>query len=63
MLSRPEGTCPADQTSRFCFNAPLAGWYVPRADIEEAALIPVQGQTFCPYKGPPTRKPDDEAAN
>src|SRR5262245_56413276 len=26
-------------------------WYVPRADIEESALIPVEGQTFCPYKG------------
>jgi uncharacterized protein (DUF427 family) len=26
-------------------------WYVPRADIYESALTPVQGQTFCPYKG------------
>ncbi|HET6926214.1 MAG TPA: DUF427 domain-containing protein [Hyphomicrobiaceae bacterium] len=26
-------------------------WYVPRSDIEGAALIPVEGQTFCPYKG------------
>lgn len=26
-------------------------WYVPRADIEEAELKPVEGQTFCPYKG------------
>ncbi|WP_445165748.1 DUF427 domain-containing protein [Mycolicibacterium sp. Dal123E01] len=26
-------------------------WYVPRADIDESALIPVDGQTFCPYKG------------
>jgi len=26
-------------------------WYVPRADIEESALHPVEGQTFCPYKG------------
>jgi uncharacterized protein (DUF427 family) len=26
-------------------------WYVPRADIEEALLTPVEGQTFCPYKG------------
>ncbi|KIF76847.1 hypothetical protein QR77_29325 [Streptomyces sp. 150FB] len=26
-------------------------WYVPRADIDESALIPVEGQTFCPYKG------------
>ncbi len=26
-------------------------WYVPRADIDEAALAPVKLQTFCPYKG------------
>jgi uncharacterized protein (DUF427 family) len=26
-------------------------WYVPRADVDEAALIPADGQTFCPYKG------------
>lgn len=26
-------------------------WYVPRADIDEAALNPIDGQTFCPYKG------------
>jgi uncharacterized protein (DUF427 family) len=26
-------------------------WYVPRDDIDEAALTPVEGQTFCPYKG------------
>jgi len=26
-------------------------WYVPRADIDESALIAVEGQTFCPYKG------------
>ncbi|MFE7167846.1 DUF427 domain-containing protein [Streptomyces sp. NPDC057616] len=26
-------------------------WYVPRADIDETALTPVEGQTFCPYKG------------
>lgn len=26
-------------------------WYVPRADIDESALTPVEGQTFCPYKG------------
>ena len=26
-------------------------WYVPRADVDEAALTPVDGQTFCPYKG------------
>jgi uncharacterized protein (DUF427 family) len=26
-------------------------WYVPRADIDPTALTPVDGQTFCPYKG------------
>ncbi|WP_369386801.1 DUF427 domain-containing protein [Streptomyces sp. CG1] len=26
-------------------------WYVPRADIDERRLRPVEGQTFCPYKG------------
>ena len=26
-------------------------WYVPRADIDEAALSLVEHQTFCPYKG------------
>jgi uncharacterized protein (DUF427 family) len=26
-------------------------WYVPRADVDESALTPVDHQTFCPYKG------------
>jgi uncharacterized protein (DUF427 family) len=26
-------------------------WYVPRDDIDQTALEPVEGQTFCPYKG------------
>jgi uncharacterized protein (DUF427 family) len=26
-------------------------WYVPRMDVNEAALLPVERQTFCPYKG------------
>ncbi|WP_405484561.1 DUF427 domain-containing protein [Streptomyces sp. NBC_00009] len=26
-------------------------WYVPRADIDQIRLHPVDGQTFCPYKG------------
>jgi uncharacterized protein (DUF427 family) len=26
-------------------------WYVPRADIDQTALTPATGQTFCPYKG------------
>ena len=28
-----------------------ANWYVPRSDVDEGALTPVPGQTFCPYKG------------
>jgi uncharacterized protein (DUF427 family) len=26
-------------------------WYVPRADVDQAALTAAEGQTFCPYKG------------
>ncbi|HVW42114.1 MAG TPA: DUF427 domain-containing protein [Amycolatopsis sp.] len=26
-------------------------WYVPRQDIDAAALTEVEGETFCPYKG------------
>jgi uncharacterized protein (DUF427 family) len=26
-------------------------WYVPRADVDESALTPVDHKTFCPYKG------------
>jgi uncharacterized protein (DUF427 family) len=26
-------------------------WYVPLADVDQSALIPAEGQTFCPYKG------------
>jgi len=26
-------------------------WYVTRQDIDEKALIPAEGQTYCPYKG------------
>ena len=26
-------------------------WYVTRGDVVESALEPVEGQTFCPYKG------------
>jgi uncharacterized protein (DUF427 family) len=27
-----------------------ARWYVPRQDVDEKALVPAEGQTFCPYK-------------
>ena len=26
-------------------------WYVPRDDVDSSALVPAEGQTFCPYKG------------
>lgn len=26
-------------------------WYVPRDDVDQTALSPADGQTFCPYKG------------
>jgi uncharacterized protein (DUF427 family) len=26
-------------------------WYVPGADVDETAITPVDGRTFCPYKG------------
>ena len=26
-------------------------WYVPAADVDQSALTPALGQTFCPYKG------------
>jgi uncharacterized protein (DUF427 family) len=26
-------------------------WYIPRSDIDQSALTPVEHQTFCPYKG------------
>lgn len=29
----------------------VSRWYVPRADIDESALMFVEHQTFCPYKG------------
>jgi uncharacterized protein (DUF427 family) len=26
-------------------------WYVPREDVDDTVLTPIEGQTFCPYKG------------
>jgi uncharacterized protein (DUF427 family) len=26
-------------------------WYVPRIDIDDSSLKPIEGKTFCPYKG------------
>ncbi|WP_433559553.1 DUF427 domain-containing protein [Pseudonocardia xinjiangensis] len=36
-------------------------WYVPRTGIDESALTPVEGQTFCPYKGLASYYDIDEA--
>jgi uncharacterized protein (DUF427 family) len=34
-----------------CESGFATRWYVPREDLEEAALTPSATQTFCPYKG------------
>jgi uncharacterized protein (DUF427 family) len=35
-----------------CYESGFAPpWYVRRNDIAGSALEPVEGQTFCPYKG------------
>ena len=40
------------QRPRVLFESGYAPrWYVPRADVDDAALAPISRQTFCPYKG------------
>jgi uncharacterized protein (DUF427 family) len=53
LVVRSGGRVVADSTRPLAlFESGFAPrWYVPRADIDESALTPVQGQTFCPYKG------------
>jgi uncharacterized protein (DUF427 family) len=53
LLVRHEGRVIADSTRPLAlYESGFAPrWYVPRADIDESALAPAQGQTFCPYKG------------
>jgi uncharacterized protein (DUF427 family) len=35
----------------FCECGFAPRWYVPRAEVVDDALHPVEGQTFCPYRG------------
>jgi uncharacterized protein (DUF427 family) len=53
LVVRHEGSVVADTTRPLAlYESGFAPrWYVPRADVGESALIPVEGQTFCPYKG------------
>jgi uncharacterized protein (DUF427 family) len=53
LVVRHEGRMIADSTRPLAlYESGFAPrWYVPRADVDSAALLPAQGQTFCPYKG------------
>ena len=53
LVVRCEGRVVADSTAPVVlYESGFAPrWYVPRADIDVAALTPVDGKTFCPYKG------------
>src|SRR6266436_9378906 len=47
----PSLSCYAPSDDR-CAHASFAPrWYVPRDDIGQSGLTPVDGQTFCPYEG------------
>ena len=45
----------ADTRRHWRYTSPVSRprWYVPREDIDEWCTEPVEGQTFCPYKGWP----------
>ena len=53
LVVRHEGRVVADSRAPLVlFESGFAPrWYVPRADVDAAALAPAHGQTFCPYKG------------
>jgi uncharacterized protein (DUF427 family) len=53
LLVRHQDRVIADSTRpRVLYESGFAPrWYVPRADVDETALTPAAGQTFCPYKG------------
>jgi len=53
LVVRHEGRVIADSTRPVVlYESGFAPrWYVPRADVDESALVPAEGQTFCPYKG------------
>ncbi|MGH3257486.1 MAG: DUF427 domain-containing protein [Streptosporangiaceae bacterium] len=53
LIVRHEGRVIADSTLPLAlYESGFAPrWYIPRADVDSAALVAAQGQTFCPYKG------------
>jgi uncharacterized protein (DUF427 family) len=53
LVVRPDGRVVADtRRALVLYESGFAPrWYVPRTDIDKAALTPVKLQTFCPYKG------------
>jgi uncharacterized protein (DUF427 family) len=53
LVVRHEGRVVADSTRPLAlYESGFAPrWYVARADVDESALVPAEGQTFCPYKG------------
>jgi uncharacterized protein (DUF427 family) len=53
LVVRHEGRVVADSTRPLVlYESGFAPrWYVPRTDVDSAALVPAEGQTFCPYKG------------
>jgi uncharacterized protein (DUF427 family) len=53
LVVRHEGATIADtRRPKALFESGFAPrWYVERDDIDMAGLTPVEGQTFCPYKG------------
>lgn len=53
LVVRAAGTTIADTTAPVVlYESGFAPrWYVPRRDVDEAALTPTTTQTFCPYKG------------
>jgi uncharacterized protein (DUF427 family) len=51
-LAWQQGPLASGAVGRFLVRVRFAPrWYVPRDDVGQAALTPVEGQTFCPYKG------------
>lgn len=53
LVVRQEGVTVADtRRPKALYESGFAPrWYVERADVDMARLTPVEGQTFCPYKG------------
>ena len=53
LVVRHEGRAVADSTRPLAlYESGFAPrWYVARADVDQSALVPAEGLTFCPYKG------------